>query len=174
MLHTPHVLRIILTNHWDDWDGHPALLGQARQGGTGTLGLSPPHHPFSSTQGTDSPAHRALLRVPHGQDPHSLQPSCILGLGLCLSLPHPQLKPCGGNASCRRTRWNHPCPIHFFGFLARHVLIAISLLYCFPLVIYFDVRNEMPSFKPKLGYWPSDSWPVVVPYIALEEPLKQC
>ncbi|KAK2541982.1 Acer1 [Columba livia] len=55
-----------------------------------------------------------------------------------------------------------------------HVLIAISLLYCFPLVIYFDVRNEMPSFKPKLGYWPSDSWPVVVPYIALEEPLKQC
>ncbi|NXW95474.1 ACER1 ceramidase, partial [Alopecoenas beccarii] len=55
-----------------------------------------------------------------------------------------------------------------------HVLIAIALLYCLPLVIYFDVRNEMSSFKPKLGYWPSDSWPVVVPYIALEEPLKQC
>ncbi|NWQ83104.1 ACER1 ceramidase, partial [Columbina picui] len=55
-----------------------------------------------------------------------------------------------------------------------HVLIAISLLYCFPLVIYFDVRNEMPSFKPKLGYWPSDSWPIVVPYINMEEPLKQC
>lgn len=60
------------------------------------------------------------------------------------------------------------------GFLARHVLIAVSLLYCFPLVIYFDVNYEMPTFKPKLGYWPSDSWPVVVPYIALEEPHKQC
>ncbi|NXA24774.1 ACER1 ceramidase, partial [Ibidorhyncha struthersii] len=55
-----------------------------------------------------------------------------------------------------------------------HVLIAMSLLYCCPLVIYFDVNYEMPSFKPKLGYWPSDSWPVVVPYIALEEPHKQC
>ncbi|NXW11102.1 ACER1 ceramidase, partial [Fregetta grallaria] len=55
-----------------------------------------------------------------------------------------------------------------------HVLIAMSLLYCCPLVIYFDVSYEMPSFKPKLGYWPSDSWPVVVPYIALEEPHKQC
>ncbi|NXK54948.1 ACER1 ceramidase, partial [Chauna torquata] len=55
-----------------------------------------------------------------------------------------------------------------------HVLIAMSLLYCLPLVIYFDVNYEMPSFKPKLGYWPSDSWPVVVPYVALEEPHKQC
>ncbi|NXL08139.1 ACER1 ceramidase, partial [Mesembrinibis cayennensis] len=55
-----------------------------------------------------------------------------------------------------------------------HILIAISLLYCCPLVIYFDVKYEMPSFKPKLGYWPSDSWPVVVPYIALEESHKQC
>ncbi|NXT26882.1 ACER1 ceramidase, partial [Syrrhaptes paradoxus] len=55
-----------------------------------------------------------------------------------------------------------------------HVLIAMSLLYCCPLVIYFDVLYEMPSFKPKLGYWPSDSWPVVVPYVALEEPHKQC
>ncbi|NWY52703.1 ACER1 ceramidase, partial [Chionis minor] len=55
-----------------------------------------------------------------------------------------------------------------------HVLIAMSLLYCCPLVIYFDVNYEMPSFKPKLGYWPSDSWPVVVPYVALEEPHKQC
>ncbi|KFZ69151.1 Alkaline ceramidase 1 [Podiceps cristatus] len=55
-----------------------------------------------------------------------------------------------------------------------HLLIAMSLLYCFPLVIYFDVNYEMPSFKPKLGYWPSDSWPVVVPYVALEEPHKQC
>ncbi|NXY76434.1 ACER1 ceramidase, partial [Glareola pratincola] len=55
-----------------------------------------------------------------------------------------------------------------------HVLIAMSLLYCCPLVIYFDVNYEMPSFKPKLGYWPSDSWPVVVPYVALEKPHKQC
>ncbi|NWU98283.1 ACER1 ceramidase, partial [Upupa epops] len=55
-----------------------------------------------------------------------------------------------------------------------HVLIALSLLYCCPLVIYFDVTYEMPSFRPKLGYWPSDSWPVVVPYVALEEPHKQC
>ncbi|NXQ82545.1 ACER1 ceramidase, partial [Nyctibius grandis] len=55
-----------------------------------------------------------------------------------------------------------------------HVLIAMSLLYCCPLVIYFDVTYELPSFKPKLEYWPSDSWPVVVPYVALEEPHKQC
>ncbi|NXW54566.1 ACER1 ceramidase, partial [Eurystomus gularis] len=55
-----------------------------------------------------------------------------------------------------------------------HVLIATSLLYCCPLVIYFDVTYELPSFKPKLGYWPSDSWPVVVPYVILEEPHKQC
>uniref|UniRef100_A0A8B9G286 Alkaline ceramidase n=1 Tax=Amazona collaria TaxID=241587 RepID=A0A8B9G286_9PSIT len=55
-----------------------------------------------------------------------------------------------------------------------HVLIAMSLLYCCPLVIYFDINYEMPKFKPKLGYWPSDSWPVVVPYIILEEPHKQC
>ncbi|NWI48933.1 ACER1 ceramidase, partial [Calyptomena viridis] len=55
-----------------------------------------------------------------------------------------------------------------------HVLIAMSLLYCCPLVIYFDVTYEMPSFKPKLEYWPSDSWPVVVPYVTLEEPHKQC
>ncbi|XP_004948808.1 alkaline ceramidase 1 [Gallus gallus] len=55
-----------------------------------------------------------------------------------------------------------------------HVLIAVSLLYCFPLVMYFDVTYEMPAFKPKLGYWPSDSWPIVVPYIALEDPHKQC
>ncbi|KFP43629.1 Alkaline ceramidase 1 [Chlamydotis macqueenii] len=55
-----------------------------------------------------------------------------------------------------------------------HVLIAMSLLYCCPLVMYFDVVYELPSFKPKLGYWPSDSWPVVVPYVALEEPHKQC
>ncbi|NXV80984.1 ACER1 ceramidase, partial [Atlantisia rogersi] len=55
-----------------------------------------------------------------------------------------------------------------------HVLIAMSLLYCCPLVIYFDVSYEMPSFKPKLSYWPSDSWPVVVPYVVLEEPHKQC
>ncbi|NWT59461.1 ACER1 ceramidase, partial [Erythrocercus mccallii] len=55
-----------------------------------------------------------------------------------------------------------------------HVLIAMSLLYCCPLVIYFDVIYEMPSFKPKLEYWPSDSWPVVVPYVTLEEPHKQC
>ncbi|CAN8201550.1 unnamed protein product [Coccothraustes coccothraustes] len=55
-----------------------------------------------------------------------------------------------------------------------HVLIAMSLLYCCPLVIYFDVSYEMPSFKPKLEYWPSDSWPVVVPYVTLEEPHKQC
>ncbi|NWW37978.1 ACER1 ceramidase, partial [Panurus biarmicus] len=55
-----------------------------------------------------------------------------------------------------------------------HVLIALSLLYCCPLVIYFDVSYEMPSFKPKLEYWPSDSWPVVVPYVTLEEPHKQC
>ncbi|NXG48097.1 ACER1 ceramidase, partial [Psilopogon haemacephalus] len=55
-----------------------------------------------------------------------------------------------------------------------HVLIALSLLYLCPLVIYFDVNYEMPSFRPKLGYWPSDSWPIVVPYIALEEPHKQC
>ncbi|KFW74247.1 Alkaline ceramidase 1, partial [Manacus vitellinus] len=55
-----------------------------------------------------------------------------------------------------------------------HVLIALSLLYCCPLVIYFDVNYEMPSFKPKLEYWPSDSWPVVVPYVTLEEPHKQC
>lgn len=61
-----------------------------------------------------------------------------------------------------------------FDFLARHVLIAMSLLYCCPLVIYFDVCYEMPSFKPKLEYWPSDSWPVVVPYVTLEEPHKQC
>ncbi|NXS51682.1 ACER1 ceramidase, partial [Brachypteracias leptosomus] len=55
-----------------------------------------------------------------------------------------------------------------------HVLIAMSLLYCCPLVIYFDVTYELPSFKPKLAYWPSDSWPVVVPYVILEEPHKQC
>ncbi|NWW84701.1 ACER1 ceramidase, partial [Rhynochetos jubatus] len=55
-----------------------------------------------------------------------------------------------------------------------HVLIAMSLFYCFPLVMYFNVNYEMPSFKPKLGYWPSDSWPIVVPYIALEEPHKKC
>ncbi|NXE69821.1 ACER1 ceramidase, partial [Calcarius ornatus] len=55
-----------------------------------------------------------------------------------------------------------------------HVLIALSLLYCFPLVIYFNVSYEMPSIKPKLEYWPSDSWPVVVPYVTLEEPHKQC
>uniref|UniRef100_A0A8B9RPP0 Alkaline ceramidase n=1 Tax=Accipiter nisus TaxID=211598 RepID=A0A8B9RPP0_9AVES len=55
-----------------------------------------------------------------------------------------------------------------------HVLIAMSLLYCCPLVIYFDVCYEMPSFKPKLEYWPSDSWPIVVPYVTLEEPHKQC
>ncbi|NXE99070.1 ACER1 ceramidase, partial [Menura novaehollandiae] len=55
-----------------------------------------------------------------------------------------------------------------------HVLIAMSLLYCCPLVIYFNVSYEMPSFKPKLEYWPSDSWPVVVPYVALEESHKQC
>ncbi|NXM31803.1 ACER1 ceramidase, partial [Oxyruncus cristatus] len=55
-----------------------------------------------------------------------------------------------------------------------HVLIALSLLYCCPLVIYFNVSYEMPSFKPKLEYWPSDSWPVVVPYVTLEEPHKQC
>ena len=54
------------------------------------------------------------------------------------------------------------------------MLIAVSLLYCFPLVMYFDVTYEMPAFKPKLGYWPSDSWPIVVPYIALEDPHKQC
>ncbi|NXD71125.1 ACER1 ceramidase, partial [Eolophus roseicapillus] len=55
-----------------------------------------------------------------------------------------------------------------------HVLIAVSLLYCCPLVIYFDINYEMPTFKPKLGYWPSDSWPVVVPYVILEKPHKQC
>ncbi|NWH39812.1 ACER1 ceramidase, partial [Chloropsis hardwickii] len=55
-----------------------------------------------------------------------------------------------------------------------HVLIAMSLLYCCPLVIYFNILYEMPSFKPKLEYWPSDSWPVVVPYVALEESHKQC
>ncbi|NXO02087.1 ACER1 ceramidase, partial [Rhinopomastus cyanomelas] len=55
-----------------------------------------------------------------------------------------------------------------------HVLIALSLLYCCPLVIYFDVRYEMPSFRPELKYWPSDSWPIVVPYVALEEPHKHC
>ncbi|KFQ29879.1 Alkaline ceramidase 1, partial [Merops nubicus] len=55
-----------------------------------------------------------------------------------------------------------------------HVLIAMSLLYCCPLVIYFDVTYELPSFKPKMEYWPSDSWPVVVPYVALEERHKQC
>ncbi|KFV77227.1 Alkaline ceramidase 1 [Struthio camelus australis] len=55
-----------------------------------------------------------------------------------------------------------------------HVLIAISLLYCCPLVIYFNITYEMPSFKPKLEYWPSNSWPVVVPYVALEQPHKQC
>ncbi|NXE56346.1 ACER1 ceramidase, partial [Casuarius casuarius] len=55
-----------------------------------------------------------------------------------------------------------------------HVLIAMSLFYVFPLVIYFDVIYEMPSFKPKLEYWPSDSWPVVVPYVALEQSHKQC
>ncbi|KFQ08454.1 Alkaline ceramidase 1 [Leptosomus discolor] len=55
-----------------------------------------------------------------------------------------------------------------------HVLIALSLLYCCPLVIYFHVSYEMPSFKPKLEYWPSDSWPVVVPYVVLEESHKQC
>ncbi|KFQ27498.1 Alkaline ceramidase 1 [Mesitornis unicolor] len=55
-----------------------------------------------------------------------------------------------------------------------HVLIAISLLYCFPVVMYFDISYEVPTFKPKIEYWPSDSWPVVVPYIVLEEPHKQC
>ncbi|NXX32926.1 ACER1 ceramidase, partial [Nicator chloris] len=55
-----------------------------------------------------------------------------------------------------------------------HLLIAMSLMYCCPLVIYFDVTYEMPSFKPKLEYWPSDSWPIVVPYVTLEEPHKQC
>uniref|UniRef100_A0A8C6JAI6 Alkaline ceramidase n=1 Tax=Melopsittacus undulatus TaxID=13146 RepID=A0A8C6JAI6_MELUD len=55
-----------------------------------------------------------------------------------------------------------------------HVLIAMSLLYCCPLVIYFDTNYEMPAFKPKIGYWPSDSSPIVVPYIILEEPHKQC
>ncbi|XP_069734285.1 alkaline ceramidase 1 [Phaenicophaeus curvirostris] len=55
-----------------------------------------------------------------------------------------------------------------------HVLIAMSLLYCCPLVIYFDVNYELPSFKPKIRYWPSDSWLVVVPYVALEKPYKQC
>ncbi|KFO81310.1 Alkaline ceramidase 1 [Cuculus canorus] len=55
-----------------------------------------------------------------------------------------------------------------------HVLIAMSLLYCCPLVIYFDVNYELPSFKPKIRYWPSDSWFVVVPYVALEKPYKQC
>ncbi|NWX90928.1 ACER1 ceramidase, partial [Nothoprocta ornata] len=55
-----------------------------------------------------------------------------------------------------------------------HVLIAMSLLYCCPLVIYFDVTYEMPSFKPKLEYWPSDSWPVAVPYVELEQSHKQC
>ncbi|NXY49961.1 ACER1 ceramidase, partial [Ceuthmochares aereus] len=55
-----------------------------------------------------------------------------------------------------------------------HVLIAMSLLYCCPLVIYFDVNYELPSFKPKIKYWPSDSWFVVVPYVALEKPYKQC
>lgn len=68
----------------------------------------------------------------------------------------------------------YPSPTCLFGFLDRHVLIAVSLLYCFPLVMYFDVTYEMPAFKPKLGYWPSDSWPIVVPYIALEDPHKQC
>ncbi|NWI13974.1 ACER1 ceramidase, partial [Crypturellus soui] len=55
-----------------------------------------------------------------------------------------------------------------------HVLIAMSLLYCCPLVIYFDVIYEMPSFKPQLVYWPSDSWPVAVPYVELEQSHKQC
>uniref|UniRef100_A0A8C7EFF2 Alkaline ceramidase n=1 Tax=Nothoprocta perdicaria TaxID=30464 RepID=A0A8C7EFF2_NOTPE len=51
---------------------------------------------------------------------------------------------------------------------------TMSLLYCCPLVIYFDVTYEMPSFKPKLEYWPSDSWPVAVPYVELEQSHKQC
>ncbi|NXX75469.1 ACER1 ceramidase, partial [Urocolius indicus] len=55
-----------------------------------------------------------------------------------------------------------------------HVLIAISLLYCFPLTMYFYVIYEMPSFKPKLSYWPGESWPVVVPYVVLEKLHKQC
>ncbi|NXX94754.1 ACER1 ceramidase, partial [Centropus bengalensis] len=55
-----------------------------------------------------------------------------------------------------------------------HVLIAMSLLYCCPLVIYFDVNYELPSFKPKIRYWPRDSWLVAVPYVALEKPHKQC
>ncbi|NWI64755.1 ACER1 ceramidase, partial [Todus mexicanus] len=73
-----------------------------------------------------------------------------------------------------KNNWSNPWPTSIFGFPGRHVLIAMSLLYCCPLVIYFDVRYEMPSFEPKLEYWPSDSWPVVVPYVALEESHKQC
>nr|XP_006125598.1 alkaline ceramidase 1 isoform X2 [Pelodiscus sinensis] len=58
--------------------------------------------------------------------------------------------------------------------LKKHVLISIALLYCCPLFIYFDSRYEIPAYEPELEYWPSDSWPVALPYLALRDPYKQC
>uniref|UniRef100_A0A8C3XUL0 Alkaline ceramidase n=1 Tax=Chelydra serpentina TaxID=8475 RepID=A0A8C3XUL0_CHESE len=62
------------------------------------------------------------------------------------------------------------CYLHSFW----HVLISIALLYCCPLFIYFDSRYEIPSFEPELEYWPSDSWPIALPYLALRTPYKRC
>uniref|UniRef100_A0A8C8RN98 Alkaline ceramidase n=1 Tax=Pelusios castaneus TaxID=367368 RepID=A0A8C8RN98_9SAUR len=62
------------------------------------------------------------------------------------------------------------CYLHSFW----HLLISIALLYCCPLFIYFDVVHEIPSFEPELEYWPSDSWPIALPYLALRKSYKRC
>uniref|UniRef100_A0A7M4ER51 Alkaline ceramidase n=2 Tax=Crocodylus porosus TaxID=8502 RepID=A0A7M4ER51_CROPO len=68
---------------------------------------------------------------------------------------------------CQRINF---CYFHSFW----HILIAISLLYCCPLVIYFYVLHDMPSFQPQIQYWPCDSWEVALPYLALRKTHKQC
>ncbi|XP_067418183.1 alkaline ceramidase 1 [Emydura macquarii macquarii] len=62
------------------------------------------------------------------------------------------------------------CYLHSFW----HVLISITLLYGCPLFIYFDTLHEIPSFEPELEYWPSGSWPIALPYLALRKPYKRC
>ncbi|XP_007444079.1 alkaline ceramidase 1 [Python bivittatus] len=62
------------------------------------------------------------------------------------------------------------CYLHSFW----HVFINIALLHCITLILFFDIYHDLPSSEPAMEFWPSNTFPITLPYVTVRKPLKWC
>ncbi|XP_070588043.1 alkaline ceramidase 1 [Erythrolamprus reginae] len=68
---------------------------------------------------------------------------------------------------CQRLNF---CYLHSFW----HVFINMALLHCITLILFFDIYHDLPSSEPSMEHWPSSKFPIALPYVKFQKPMKWC